>query len=107
MSSMIRKMMVGLAAVAIAIVDECIRSTKKDHSSNTKAVVRDVDRGHSELGTANRATVWTSWWTSWKSHRQTAPDDSKEVASARSPILPLPACILKSVISFGSLGIPP
>jgi len=30
--------------------DECIRSTKKDHSINTKAVVRDVDRGHSELG---------------------------------------------------------
>jgi hypothetical protein len=72
--------------------DECIRSTKKGHSINTKAVVRNVDRGHSELGAANRASVRTFWWTSWPSHHQTAPDDSREVANGRSTTRPLVAC---------------
>src|SRR6266849_7917962 len=66
--------------------DECIRSTKKDHSINTKAVVRDVDRGYSELGAANRASVRTSWWASWPSHHQAAPNDSREVANGRSTL---------------------
>src|SRR5712671_8056507 len=71
--------------------DECIRSTKtcstkKGHGNNTKAAVRDGHPGHSELGATNRASVRTSWWASWPSHHQTAPDDSREVANGRSTI---------------------
>src|SRR5262249_14038866 len=74
--------------------DKCIRSTKtpstkKGHGNNTKSGVRDANRGHSELGSANRASVWTSWWASWPSYDQTA-SDSKTNDSLRTDTIWVP-----------------
>ena len=71
--------------------DECIRatktrSTKKGQGNNTKGGVRDGNREHSELGAANRASVRTSWWTSWPSHHQTARDSKQMTRCGPKPI---------------------
>ena len=63
--------------------DECICS--KNHSTNTKADVRDGNGRHSELGEANHTGLRTAWWPSWPSPWITSwPSVSPEAATPLS-----------------------
>jgi hypothetical protein len=76
---MLGKIMIALTAAAVVTVVPTMSASAQQKSTQQKKVtvnipkqVRDANRGNSELGAANRASVRTSWWTSGPSHDQTA-----------------------------------
>jgi hypothetical protein len=65
---MLGKIIIGLTAVGVVMVVPTMSASaqqtpaqKKGHGKHTKAGVQDRNRGHPELGAANRASVRASW----------------------------------------------